>query len=105
MLALTVVAGTLAGWVPWLFFSERIIFTFYTVAFVPYVVLTLVWGLRQLAQPPDLEGGWSRIGGFVAGGFTALALIVAGYFGPLWTGQWIPYYFWHAHMWLGKYWI
>jgi len=105
MLALTVIAGTLAGWVPWLFYSERIIFTFYTVAFVPYVVLTLVWGLRHWAQPPDLDGRWSRVGGFVAGGFTATALIVAGYFLPIWTGQWIPYYFWHAHMWLGKFWI
>ncbi len=105
MLALTVIAGTLAGWVPWLLYSERVIFTFYTVAFVPYVVLTLVWGLRQFAQPDRLEGAWSRAGGFVAGGFIASTLIVAGYFLPLWTGQWIPYYYWFVHMWFGSHWI
>ena len=104
VLAVTVVAGTLAGWLPWLLYPERIIFTFYTVAFVPYVALTLAWGLRHLAQPPDRGREWSRVGVFVSGGFTALTLIVSGFFVPLWTGQWMPYYYWIVHMW-SHHWI
>jgi 4-hydroxybenzoate polyprenyl transferase len=40
MLALTVSMGVLAGWVPWLPYAYRTIFTFYSVAFAPFMVLT-----------------------------------------------------------------
>jgi hypothetical protein len=80
-------------------------FTFYSVAFVPYVVLTLVWACRRIAQPERLGGGWSRKGVFVVGGFTAACFVVAGFFLPIWTGQWIPYTYWWVHMWLGPLWI
>jgi dolichyl-phosphate-mannose--protein O-mannosyl transferase len=105
MLAATVIAGTLAGWLPWFLFPDRVIFTFYSVAFVPYVVLTLVWALRHIAQPGRLRGGWSRRGVIVVAGFTAVCLVVAGFFLPLWTGQWIPHSYWLVHMWLGSHWI
>lgn len=105
MLAATVIAGTLAGWLPWFVFPDRVVFTFYTVAFVPYVVLTLVWALRHLAQPDRLLGGWSRRGTLVVGGFVAVCLVVAGFFLPLWTGQWVPYNYWLIHMWFFNQWI
>jgi dolichyl-phosphate-mannose--protein O-mannosyl transferase len=105
MLAATVIVGTLAGWLPWFIFRDRVIFTFYTVAFVPYVVLTLVWALRHLAQPDRLRGGWSRRGTLAVGGFVAVCLVVAGFFLPLWTGQWVPYQYWLVHMWFFGQWI
>ena len=105
MLAATVITGTLAGWLPWFLFPDRVIFTFYSVAFVPYVVLTLVWALRHIAQPRRLRGGWSRRGTLVVASFTATCLVVAGFFLPIWIGQWIPKPYWMIHMWLGHYWI
>jgi dolichyl-phosphate-mannose--protein O-mannosyl transferase len=100
MLALTVAAGVLAGWVPWLPYAYRTIFTFYSVAFAPFMVLVLVWALRRIAQPERLEGGWSRRGVLVAGGVVAAILVVSALFIPLWVGTPIPFGYWQLHMWL-----
>jgi len=80
-------------------------FTFYSVAFSPWVMLTLTWALWRIAKPPRLEGAWSRNGGLAVGGFIATALLVSGFFLPLWIGQWMPYDYWLSHMWLFNKWI
>ncbi|MBN2176392.1 MAG: phospholipid carrier-dependent glycosyltransferase [Demequinaceae bacterium] len=98
LLAGAVIIGTLGGWVPWLFYPDRVMFTFYSVAFSPWVMLTLVWALRRIAQPPHLKGGWSRRGSLCVGGFIALALLLSGFYLPMWNGQWIPYDYWHQHI-------
>ncbi|WP_062519650.1 dolichyl-phosphate-mannose--protein mannosyltransferase [Demequina silvatica] len=100
ILALSVAAGALAGWVPWLPYSYRTIFTFYTVAFMPFMILTLVWAMRRIAQPDDLEGGWSRRGTIAVGCTLAAILVISGLFLPLWLGTPIPFRYWQAHMWL-----
>jgi dolichyl-phosphate-mannose-protein mannosyltransferase len=100
LLAVTVSLGMLAGWVPWLFFADRTIFTFYTVVMSPFVVLMVAWAAKHIAQPIDREGGWSRKGGLVVGGYVAVVLIAAGFYLPLWTGQPIPFTYWQIHMWL-----
>ncbi|WP_062136138.1 dolichyl-phosphate-mannose--protein mannosyltransferase [Demequina aestuarii] len=100
MLAATLAVGVLAGWVPWLPYAHRTIFGFYTVSIAPFMVLLLVWGLARLAQPSRLHGGWSRTGSLVAGAFVAVALIMAGFFAPIWTGVPIPFEYWQVHMWL-----
>lgn len=105
VLAATVTIGTLAGWLPWLLYPNRVIFTFYTVAFAPWVMLTVVWALRRIAQPDRLEGAWSRGGGFVVGGFIAFALVLTAFFWPVLTGQVIPHEYWVMHMWLRGLWI
>lgn len=99
LLALTVAAGVLAGWVPWLPYAYRTIFTFYSVAFAPFVVLTLVWALRRIAQPDRLDGDFSRRGVLMVGIFLAAVLVVSAFFIPLWTGDPVPYRYWHLHMW------
>ena len=105
VLAWTVIIGTLGGWIPWLIIPDRVMFTFYSVSFAPWVMLTLVWALRRIAQPPRLKGKWSAPGGYAVGAFIALAILLSGFFLPIWTGQWIPYNYWLAHMWLGSVWI
>ncbi len=100
MLALTVSLGAFAAWIPWLPYAYRTIFTFYTVAMAPFVILTLVWALKHIAQPERLRGGWSRTGTIVAVAFIGAVLIIAGYFAPLWLGTPIPFGYWQAHMWL-----
>lgn len=105
MMALTVSMGVLAGWVPWLAYSHRTIFTFYTAAIAPFLVLTLVWALKRLAQPepsgPDLFAGrFSPAGITVVGIFMGVVMVLAGLFIPIWAGQPIPYEYWQLHMWL-----
>ncbi len=100
VLAGSVMIGVFAGWLPWFGFWDRLIYTFYTVSLAPFVALVLAWAALRIAKPPRLEGGWSRRGGLVVGGFMVAALAVSAFFWPLWAGQWIPYDYWLAHMWL-----
>lgn len=103
--ALTVSLGVLAGWVVWFPYAYRTIFTFYSVAFAPFLVLTLVWALRRIALPDSLAGfsgmdRYSRGGLMAVSAFVAVCLIFAGFFLPLWTGMPVPYEYWQMHMWV-----
>lgn len=105
VLALTVSVGVLAGWVPWLLYSHRTIFTFYTAAIAPFLVLMLVWALKRMAQPGErspelLAGRFSPAGAAVVTVFLGAVMGLAGLFIPIWTGQPIPYEYWQLHMWL-----
>ncbi|WP_394263804.1 dolichyl-phosphate-mannose--protein mannosyltransferase, partial [Trueperella sp.] len=56
--AWAIIAGYLAMWAPWLMYTDRTIFQFYAIAFLPYVVLALVYGLAWLTdmlgpRPPE----------------------------------------------------
>jgi len=95
-----ILAGYLAGWVPWLFYSDRTIFSFYTVAFVPYVVLALTYGLGKLVGQPDLSATRIEVGRALAGMAVVLILVTAAFYWPLWTGGSLPHWLWLGHYWL-----
>ncbi|WP_103062634.1 dolichyl-phosphate-mannose--protein mannosyltransferase [Actinomyces qiguomingii] len=147
--------GYIGLYLPWFLYSKRTIFTFYTVAFVPCVVLILVLALGyvsgMLRPVPGSAGeqqeerlldegvigpGRSYPRGRVASYFgfgirpnrlhlpeqwtgvpswriraEGLALIIGLLIAaivftfawwPIWTGQSVPYTFWHWHMWLNS---
>lgn len=97
-----VLSGIAAGWLPWFAYAHRTIFTFYSIAFTPWVVLTLVFVLALLVHSPDPV---QRRRGIVVG--TALIVAagaVSAFFYPIWTAWVVPYDFWHLHMWLAS-WI
>lgn len=91
--------GVLAAWLPWVPFAHRTIFTFYTVAMAPFVVLLVVWAAARIAQPPELEGAFRPLGVKVVGWYVVAVLVLAAFFAPLWTGTPIPYDYWRLHMW------
>lgn len=93
-----ILAGIAAGWLPWMLYLDRTIFTFYTVAYVPFVVLAVAFTIMQLLQrkPPQEQ---RVIIGLV--GLYLLAVVVAAWwFYPIWTGEVIPYSQWQLRMWL-----
>ena len=100
-----VLSGTAAGWLPWFAYAHRTIFTFYSVAFVPWVVLTLVYVLGLFvgpSRPGDEQGdeqGRRRAVWWVSG-FVALVVVVGLFFYPVWAGWVIPYQQWHIRMWM-----
>ncbi len=99
--AAAVISGTLAGWLPWFGYAHRTIFTFYSVAFVPWVVLTLVYVLGLLighrGDGPDRSRRRALWG---VGAFVALVVVVGLFFYPVWTGWVMPYQQWHLRMWI-----
>lgn len=98
-----ILAGVIATWVPWFFYQERTIFTFYTIVMVPFVVLAVTYCLGLLwgpAQPrgtrPELAIAGRRI---VVGVVLAAAVLAFAWFWPIYTGEVIPYEDWQSRMW------
>lgn len=94
--AFAVLSGTIAGWLPWFAYAHRTIFTFYSIAFTPWVVLTLVYALSLLLHHPARR----RAGLTVTAAVVVVVVAVSAFFYPIWTGWTVPYDFWHLHMWL-----
>lgn len=95
-----ILAGYIAGWVPWLFFADRTIFSFYSVVFVPYVALALTFGLGKLLGPPGATTSRGEVGRILAGSAVVLILAAAALFWPIWTGASIADWYWQFHYWL-----
>lgn len=83
-----VLTGYFAGLVPWLIFSNRTAFQFYSMAFEPWIALTItLMAIRYLTRKTVT---WASIGAF----------LFFLYFIPLYLGISIPLWFWDSHMWL-----
>lgn len=93
-------AGIVAGYVPWLFFSERTIFTFYTVAFAPWVILCLAYVMTLAIGSADAERERRLAGGLFVGSLLVLIVLVSAFFWPVWTGQVLDVEQWRYRMWL-----
>lgn len=103
--AWAILAGYLALWAPWLNYTDRTIFQFYAVAFVPFVVLALVYGLAWMTDMlPSSErvttGFPNRASKIFILIFVAVIVISSIFWLPLWLGIPVPRWFWQAHMWL-----
>jgi dolichyl-phosphate-mannose--protein O-mannosyl transferase len=103
--AWAILAGYAGGYLPWFAFLGRTVFTFYTVAFVPFVVLALTYGIGTLIGPDTASTRRRNRGILIGGAVVVLAVAVAAFFWPVWTGESIARTYWHAHMWLGSSWI
>lgn len=98
--ALAVLSGLVAGWAPWFLYAERTIFTFYSIVFTPWVVLTLVYvlavGLERTEHRPRAR---ARVRTAAVALLTVIG-VVSVFFYPVWTAWQVPYWFWNMHMWL-----
>lgn len=85
-----ILVGVVATYIPWLFFSHRTMFQFYTVTLEPFLVLALVAALVWL---------WKhRLRLFVIN-FLIVAVVVSAFFLPVWMGIPIPEWFAVIHYW------
>ena len=94
-----VLCGFLAGWFPWVFFENRTIFSFYSIVFLPFMVMALAMSLGVVLGPVNAPGNRRIIGSVAVGSFIVLAIAVSWFFYPIWTGLPIPYDQWNLRMW------
>lgn len=100
-----VLCAVAAYYLPWFNYQNRTIFTFYAVAFVPYLCLAVAMAMGALLGKPGGTDERRRVWGTVAVGTLGLLIVWNFiYFFPIYTGQTIPYSSWHARMWLDS-WI
>jgi dolichyl-phosphate-mannose--protein O-mannosyl transferase len=98
--AVAVLSGIVSGWAPWFLYAERTIFTFYSIVFTPWVVLTLVYVLTVALERTERDAvARSRARVAITVLLTTIG-VVSVFFYPVWTGWQVPYWFWNMHMWL-----
>ncbi len=85
-----ILVGVVATYVPWLFFSQRTVFQFYTVTIEPFLVLGLVAGLIWL---------WNHHLQNLVTTLLILAVSVSIFFLPVWMGIPVPEWFAVIHYW------
>lgn len=94
------VLGIIAGYLPWFFFQQRTVFTFYAIIFEPFVLLALIYCAKLIldsAMQPRTS---------ITLVTTVMIIIFLNfiYFLPLFTGEIINYDDWLKRMWLSS-WI
>jgi dolichyl-phosphate-mannose--protein O-mannosyl transferase len=85
---LLVVIG--ASYLPWFAIQERTMFSFYTIAFEPFILLTLAYVLSKIVKNQRK----------IATVFASIVLINFLYFLPIFLGLVITYNSWRDRMWL-----
>jgi dolichyl-phosphate-mannose-protein mannosyltransferase len=95
-----VLAGVVAGYLPWFLYQQRTIFNFYTIAFTPWVVLALTYLLGMMLGPPGQSEQRRKRGALAAGTVVVLAVVTFWFFLPIYSSQVIPQSSWSDRMWL-----
>ena len=91
-----IVSGIAAGYLPWFFFQERTVFTFYAIIFEPFLILAIIYCLYVALLHFENRRNVYVVAGAI--GFVIFANFI--YFLPLLTGEVITYESWQARMWL-----
>ncbi len=84
--------GIVAGYLPWFFFQERTVFTFYAIVFQPFLILAIVL-LAKVAYE------YNQSFKYLIALFVIVIAINFIYFLPIFTGQITTYDAWFARMW------
>ena len=94
-----VLAGFLAGWAPWLMFQERTVFEFYSIVFLPFVVMALAMSLSTVRGAATASKARQTTGTVLVTLFLVAVVAVSWFFYPIWAGIPLPYDSWHLRMW------
>ncbi|MGW2093042.1 dolichyl-phosphate-mannose--protein mannosyltransferase [Promicromonospora sukumoe] len=95
-------AGIAAGWLPWFLYSwplaDRTIFTFYSIVFTPFVILTLVYVLAMGLERTPPRSADRRVVCWLAAVLVVLIVGVSVLYYPIWTAMPVPYEYWQRLM-------
>ncbi len=98
--AAAILAGIAAGVGPWMWYAQRTIFSFYAIAFLPFMVLGATMAIGAILGRADASPTRRVWGAAVSGTLVIGVVALFAYFYPIYTGQTIPYTDWSNHMWL-----
>jgi dolichyl-phosphate-mannose-protein mannosyltransferase len=90
-----------AGWLPWFWYADhngRTMFSFYAVAFVPFLAMAVALTLGYLIGPSDATPFRRSWGAAAVGTYLLLLIVAAGALYPLWVGDVIPYDEWWSRL-------
>ena len=99
-----ILAGVTAGYLPWFLFQDRTVYSFYAVAFVPYLVLGIALCLGLVIGGPDASPQRRQWGAAAAGAYVLVTVANFAWLLPVLSAEVIPYVEWASRMWW-KSWI
>lgn len=88
-----------AGYAPWFLMQKRTMFTFYAIAFEPFLILVIVYALSKFLER-DQNGLIPRHRLYATYVWLTLVVVNFWYFLPLYTADVITYTAWFNRMWL-----
>jgi dolichyl-phosphate-mannose--protein O-mannosyl transferase len=88
-----IIAGMAAGYLPWFFFQERTVFTFYAIVFQPFLILALVYAARAILLK------FTKSGEIILATLFILIFLNFVDFLPIYLGDLITYEAWRSRMW------
>jgi dolichyl-phosphate-mannose--protein O-mannosyl transferase len=95
-----ILMGIAAGYLPWLMYTERTVFQFYTIAFQPYLLLALTAVIGLILGHRD-DPHYERTRGVsLVAVFLILATALSAFWYPLWSATTVPFWFWTLHSWI-----
>jgi dolichyl-phosphate-mannose--protein O-mannosyl transferase len=94
-----VLLAVAAGWLPWFLYPDRTKFYFYSVAFVPYLVLSITLCLGLLIGSAHAQPARRAAGAALAGAYLLAVLVNFAYLYPILSAKVIPYSSWLQRMW------
>lgn len=95
-----ILAGLGAGYLPWLLYTDRTVFQFYTIAFEPYLILAIAFVVSQLVGVRGRSEYRRAVGMRWIAVFLVAAVAISIFYWPLWTGQQIDFKLMQLHYWI-----
>lgn len=96
-----ILVGVGAGYLPWLAYLERqAVFQFYAIAFLPFMILAIVYVLYSIVPASDAPRRARTFGVNATAVFLVVCTLVSALFLPVWTGILIPDWYWSLTHWL-----
>lgn len=97
--AAAALSGIVAGYLPWFLYQDRTIYSFYAVAFVPWVVLVVTYCLSLILGDAEASERRRRIGFALVLGYVLLAVAWFVWFYPVHSAELITRTQWDQRMW------
>jgi len=95
-----VLGAVAAGWLPWvILYSHRTIFTFYAVAFAPFMVMALTFAIGAIIGNRDASPTRRTWGAAGAGGYLLLVIASTAWIWPVLVGSVLSQSDWLRRLW------
>ena len=94
-----ILAGVAAGYLPWFNYQQRTIFSFYAIAFLPYLVLAVTFVLGLVLGPRTASPNRRAVGAALVGAYLLLVVADFAWLYPVLSTELIPTTAWRHRMW------
>ena len=98
------IVGIASTWLPWLAYADRPIFSYYTIATLPFLVLASTLVIGRMIGPERTPSARRTLGVVAGGAFVVLVIANFAWFWPIYTDQLLTHSEWLDRIWFSR-WI